>query len=168
MAASAFTNFLERIEDSDLRAVALHWNEARQSKLMPAWNDIDPAKIRRQLGIVWAYRYDHASASFIARLAGEEIERAFGKTFRGKPMRELFPASEFEDMFRRHLRIVADPCFLHGAGFVFDNLGQSGTGERIAMPLADDGVRADGIFGATKYVLGKAARQEYEEYLPVA
>lgn len=102
--------------------------------------------------MVWAYRYDRGSDSFTGRLAGEEIERLFGKTFRGRPMRELFPVLEFEEMFQRHKRVVSEPALFHGSGFVFRHLGREGIGERIIMPLADDGIQCDGILGTTKYV----------------
>jgi hypothetical protein len=172
-----FSRFVARIESADLRAVALHWNQVRKNRLMPAWRDINAMEIRHQLPMVWAYRYDRGTDSFTGRLAGEEIERLFGKTFRGRPMRELFPASEFEEMFRRHKRIVSEPALFHGSGFVFRHLGREGIGERIIMPLADDGIHCDGILGTTRYVFPSAEQlerppsrdgsAEKEEFLPL-
>ena len=168
MSPSPFTCFLGRIEHPGLRTVASHWNDVRDDRLMPAWRDIDPTKIARQLGHVWAYSYDRDAESFTGRLAGAEIERVFGKAFRGQPMRALFPDSEFDAMFRIHHRIVAEPCFLYGRGMVFDNLGNVGTGERICLPVADDGAHADGIVGATQYVFGTPNPEpRSEEYFPL-
>lgn len=145
---------------------------------MPAWSDINPAKMRNQLANIWAYRYDRAADAFIGRLAGEQIEHIFGKSFRGRPMRELFAEGEYEAMFRRHQRIVATPALFHGKGFVFRHLMRDGMGERIAMPLADDGVHGDGILGATKYVVltpeamaaqaNHRPRDEVESFFPLA
>jgi len=161
MASSVFDRFLARIADSDLRAVARHWHEARRDKLMPAWGDIDPAKIKRQRPLIWCYRYDPASDNFTGRLAGEEIVRIFGKSFRGVPMRELFPPERFDEISRRHRTIVLGPSLFLGTRFVFRHLDREGTGERICMPLAEDGVHGDGILGATRYVIPTAASTEF-------
>lgn len=158
--SSNFTMFVAQIESPDLRAVALHWNQGRRQKMMPAWRDIDATEIRDQLRMVWAYKYDCSSDSFTGRLAGEEIERIFGRTFRGQPMRELFPASEFKEMFHRHKRVVSEPSLFHGSGFVFRHLGREGIGERIILPLAHDGIHCDGILGATKYIYLAAELRE--------
>ncbi len=44
-----------------------------------------------------------------------------------------------------------EPCFCHGKGLVFIHAGRYGHGERVVLPLAEDGEHGDGIFGATIY-----------------
>ena len=54
-------------------------------------------------------------------------------------------------VFPRHQRVVTEPCFFYGTGMVFARMGYTSVGERIGLPLAEDGEHGDGIFGATEY-----------------
>ncbi len=152
----SFAEFLARIENPGLRNVAAHWNAARGARRMPGWTDIDPAAIARQLPIVWAWTYDRAADRFTGRLAGEEINAAFGKSLRGEDMATFFREYEYEKIFARHRRVVTEPCFVHGTGQVFRHAQRVGIGERIILPLAADGETGDGIIGATFYRNGPA------------
>jgi hypothetical protein len=147
----SFAAFLARIENPGLRNVATHWNAARGTRRMPGWADIDPAAIARQLPIIWAWIYDRVADRFTGRLAGEEINAAFGKSLRGEDMATFFREYEYEKIFARHRRVVTEPCFAHGLGQVFRHARRVGIGERIILPLAADGETGDGILGATFY-----------------
>jgi hypothetical protein len=50
--------------------------------------------------------------------------------------------------------VMAGPSFMFSHGKVFARAGRTGSGARIVLPLADDGVRPDGLLGATVYRLG--------------
>src|SRR5277367_5160003 len=132
----SFGEFLARIEHPALRAVAGHWQAVRGGKLMPAWGDIDPTAIARHLPIVWAWKYDRAADRFTGRLAGEEINTAFGKSLRGADMADFFKDFNYDEIFARHRRVVTAPCLAHGHGQVFGHAGRAGVGERIILPLA--------------------------------
>jgi hypothetical protein len=147
----SFNHFLAAIESPKLQRIAMHWEAARGKKRMPGWSDIDPAAIGADLTIVWSWKYDRAAESFTGRLAGEDINEAFGESLRGKRMEDFFPPSQYPMILARHKRIVIEPAFAHGRGRVFIHAERFGQGERIIMPLASDGVRGDGIFGATIY-----------------
>lgn len=147
----SFRDFVAAIKSPDLRAVAFHWQAARGGKRMPGWKDIDPVAIAPYLRIVWSWKYDSVSDTFTGRLAGDAIIEAFGESLRGKAMQEFFHGRQYEHMFARHKRVIAEPAFAHGTGPVFIHAGRHGQGERIIMPLAADGVHVDGIFGATIY-----------------
>ena len=142
------------IEHARLRAVVAHWDAARAGKLMPAWGDLDPAVLARNLEIVWSWKYDRAADRFTGRLSGEEINAAFGKSLRGADMAEFFKDFDYPAIFARHKRVVTDPCCAHGTGQVFAHAHRVGLGERVIMPLAEHGANADGIFGATIYTPG--------------
>ncbi len=152
-----FADFLERIESRRLREVAAHWNSARAGRRMPGWSHIDPLAIARQLPIVWAWKYDRPADRFTGRLAGEEINEAFGRSLRGADMAEFFRDAGFEAIFARHRRVVCEPCIAHGRGQVFSHARRVGFGERIILPLAEDGEAGDGILGATVYSISPPA-----------
>ena len=147
----SFEAFLATIEAPALREIALHWQAASGQRLMPGWKDIDPAAIAPHLPIVWSWKYDRKSDSFTGRLSGEDITAVFGKGIRGMPMKEFFADWQYDLIFERHRRVVTEPAFPHGTGPVFIDAKRHGTGERIILPLAADGVHGDGILGATVY-----------------
>jgi hypothetical protein len=147
----SFQAFLDTIVSDDLRAVAGNWQAARGDRFMPAWKDIDPVPIGPQLRLIWAWKYDRLEQSFTGRLAGEDILGMFGGAVHGTPMADYFPPEIYRAFFPWMQRVVVEPAFAHGAGLVYRRLGRNFTGERIIMPLGDDGVRGDGLIGATFY-----------------
>jgi len=153
----SFADFLSRIRSPRLRAVAEHWNVARGSRRMPGWSDIDPGALARQLPIIWSWIYDRSANRFTGRLAGEDINAAFGKSLRGADMAEFFREYGYEAIFKRHRRVATEPCFVRGDGQVFRHANRVGFGERIILPLAADGETGDGIIGATDYSFGPSA-----------
>jgi hypothetical protein len=148
----SFQDFQAGIVSPDLQAIAAHWDAARGGKRIPAWSDIDPVAIARQLRHVWAWKYERETQEFIGRLAGDEIIRAFGKSPRGRKMTEFFAPEVYRAFFPWHQRIVLEPAFLHGAGKVYSRVDRNFTGERIMLPLSEDGTTGDGILGATVYL----------------
>jgi hypothetical protein len=147
----SFAEFEKAIKAPALLQVAQHWNEARGSRTMPDWADIRPTSVAAQLSIIWSYRYDRACDALIGRLAGDQIEKVFGMTFRGTPMEVLYPQDQYPRMFERFRRVICEPALYVEEGKVFQVVDHYGFGERIAMPLSSDGVLGDGIIGATLY-----------------
>jgi hypothetical protein len=142
---------VQSIASPELTRVAQHWNNVRGSRAMPGWYDIRPSQITAQLPIIWTYKYDRTTDTFTGRLAGDLIEHVFGKSIRGTPMTEMYPEKDFPRLFARSKRVVCEPAFYRGEGMVFKHVDHYGHGERIILPLADDGILGDGIFGATVY-----------------
>ena len=147
----SFDRFLAAIRAEELRAIAAHWQEARGARKMPAWRDIDALVLGRNIRYVWSWKYDHATESFTGRLAGEEIDLAFGKSLRNAAMRDFYAPEVYDLVYPRHRRVVTESGFMYGEGRLFAHMGRTVVGERIVMPLADDGRRSDGILGATLY-----------------
>ena len=139
------------IRSPALKSVARHWAEVRGSRRMPGWSDIRPSRVVRQLPIVWAYTYDRETDTFTARLAGDRIETIFGKAFRQTPLADIFPKSGFQDVFDRAKRVVSEPAVCRSEGLVLPQVNKFGYGERVMLPLASDGICADGILGCTEY-----------------
>ncbi len=146
-----FAAFRAAIEHPALRAVAEHWRAACGDKRMPSWGDLDPAAIKQHLPIIWSWKYDCATDTFTGRLAGETITWAFGRQLRGTALKDFFAGREYEPVLKRFKKVVDGPAFMHCTGRVFAHAGRAGRGERIALPLSDDGQRCSGIVGATIY-----------------
>jgi hypothetical protein len=146
-----FTQFRQSIVSPALRAVALHWNEVRGTKKMPSWHDIQPKAIAPYLPWVWAYKFDRTSEEFVGRLAGNCIERAYGKSFHGLTLAQIHTSPDRYKAGRSLLlRVMSEPAIFLGHGRVFQFKEQFHSGERLMLPLSTDGVFGDGVFGATE------------------
>lgn len=148
-----FDPFLDQIESERLRAVAIAWDRAREGRMMPSFRSLRPAAIAAQLPIIWIYAYDRDSTRFTGRLAGDRIAAAFGKNFRGIALEDVHPPQTFDAAHSRMRRVVLEPCCFRSSGALFRKTGQTGIGERIMLPLADDGCHGDGLLGASDYEL---------------
>jgi hypothetical protein len=141
------------IQSPALKAVYAHWMTVRGDRLMPAWRDIDAAAIGKHLPLVWAWRYDFTRRTFIGRLAGEEILAVLGREIRGRPLEECFPEDAAQVVLERYRAVMNGPSIMRSTGHVHMKTGRHGVGERIVMPLADDGASGDGVLGVTEYRL---------------
>jgi len=147
----SFADFSASIVSPDLQRIARHWNEARGTRVMPAWGDLRPGTIAAQLPLVWSYRYDAQEKEFIGRLAGDAIARIFGQNFRGARLTELEAKIDVTFLSARFRKVIEGPMLFRSDGDVFHQTDRHGYGERIIMPLSDSGGTPDGIFGATRY-----------------
>jgi hypothetical protein len=144
-----FAEFESGIGSPALKDVAAHWNEARRARVMPAWSDIRPARMGPHLSLVWSFRYDAGSGAFSGRLVGESVHRHIGKSFKGLSLTEAYPPDAVPWVLKLFQRVVQEPALYNHAGLFFRQQGRDGMGERVMMPLSEDGVKADGVLGAT-------------------
>lgn len=164
---------LQAISSPSLGEILLYWDSLRRGRLLPGWRDIDPLDLRRHLPIVWAWKYDRAADLFTGRLAGEAIIAVFGESLRNRSLEDFFKNRGYEDIREQFHRVVDEPAIYVGRGAVFDYAGHYGSGERIIMPLADDGRHADGMLGATTYAFASSGDpatprlQEHIEFFPL-
>jgi hypothetical protein len=147
----SFQAFFDCIVSDELRHVARSWQAVRGGRLMPGWRNIDPVPIGPQLRYVWAWKYDRVAQSFTGRLAGDDIVTIFGRSVHGVRMADYFSPEIYRMFFPWMQRVAVEPAFARGSGLIYRRLGRNFTGERIIMPLADDGIRGDGIIGASFY-----------------
>tara|TARA_R110002074_G_scaffold399845_1_gene593899 strand:- start:633 stop:1022 length:390 start_codon:yes stop_codon:yes gene_type:complete len=117
----------------------------------------------RQLPFIWSWKYDVAKDEFIGRLAGDRITQALGGNLRGQNAEIFFKDRGGEEILSRSRRVVLEPCYFYGEGAVFKHTGRIVIGERIALPLSEDGETADGILGVTIFEDPKLT-EEIEDY----
>jgi hypothetical protein len=146
-----FRSFIDQVESERLCAVARHWDQARIDGQMPSFAQLRPATIAAQLPIIWVYSYDRAARCFIGRLAGDRITQGFGKSFRGLPVEELHPPEHLPRVLEVLNGVLEGPNCYRSGGQLFRKAGMPGFGERIILPLAEDGVNPDGVLGASDY-----------------
>jgi hypothetical protein len=150
----SYARFQAVITEPALLEIAAHWHAARGDRLLPAWRDIDACALAPHLPIVWSWRYDFTCETFVGRLAGEEINAMLGVSIRGKTIEECFAPDVAAVVRQRYQTVMDGPSLMVSHGKVFARTGRTGSGTRIVLPLANDGVRPDGLLGATVYRLG--------------
>lgn len=166
--SGAVERALQTISSPSLREILLYWDSLRRGRPFPGWRDIEPLDLRHHLQIIWAWKYDRAADLFTGRLAGEAITAVFGESLRNRSLEDFFKNRGYEDIREQFHRVLDEPAIYVGRGAVFDYAGHYGTGERIIMPLADDGSQADGLLGATTYAFAKPsdpAMPQFEELI---
>lgn len=164
----SFAAFLDALVEPALMAVARHWDAVRGERVMPLWRDIDPSALAQHLPIIWAWRWDAGAEVFIGRLAGGQIERAYGCGIRGRRMDEVFGVELAPRVTAACLAVMRTPAASRSRGRVFVELGRTGAGERIGLPLGPDATSGGGVIGATVYPFGaiagdNATRLEFQE-----
>ena len=148
---SDFESFVSGIESPSLRAVAQHWNQARGGKLMPAWDDLSSAALAPHFKLLWGFKFDRQKGEFTGRLAGTHIREWLGANFWGAKLEDIHPPYALEDARAFLTKVVMTPGAGLCSGRLFTIGGQTVTGERMALPLAQDGVHADGVLGTSDF-----------------
>ena len=138
-----------RIQDARLATLLDHYLEARGERPMPSRRDIDALAIAPLLPHVWICEYRAAEGTFRYRLAGEEINQVFRGRVAGRLLSELVLGEHFDKTNASFLGIVERRQATLTSGPIYRCLERVALGERLALPLSEDGETADGIIGAT-------------------
>lgn len=136
----------------EVRRLFDYWLAKRNGRLVPARGDIDPVDIPWALERLFLIAYDRARDSFTYRLAGEAIAGFYGRGNIAGVGPEAFLEPDVAAMVhRRWSRVVAGtPSVLFGRGTVYKPVRDEWIGQRILLPLAEDGRSADHILGFTR------------------
>ena len=142
---------LAAVNSPRLREFISVWAGLRRDRRMPAWSDVRPAQFKGVLSIIWAWTYDAAAEDFVGRIAGEQINAVFGMNIRGQTMSKVYSGHDYVHMLARHRRVMSEPALFGGTGLVFRHLDRFDVGERVILPLGNDGANGDTILGATDF-----------------
>lgn len=105
------------------------------------------------LSSVFLYEYDKAAGDFRMRLAGNTIAEMLQTVKAGALLSEVFPPNVHPTMLERYRRVCFQRSVMHNIGNVFHQMGGTGIGERIVMPLLDEHDEPNFFLGATMYPL---------------
>lgn len=111
------TAFLDRLRGADARLVAFldAWGAARDGAMVPRKTAFDPLTVVDLLPMVWLYRYEPERKDFICRLAGENVNQAWGRSIRGMTLRQVVGEADHPTILGRWREIVETP-FIHYGG----------------------------------------------------
>lgn len=138
-----------------LRDVARWWVRARTQDRLPSRHGIDPAAIRLALPYVWLLEHLPEDGDFRYRLAGEHVNATFGFSLRGKRLGEAVEPHMLATVRARCEHALKTPGAVHVTGRVYMSAGRHREGERLILPLADDGVTPSHLLGVTDYGNGQ-------------
>ena len=156
------------IVDPTLTALYRHWLDARGGRALPARKAIDPLALRDTLPNLFLYTYDAKALApgagkpgrFYCRLAGEQINLMVGTVCSKRFLDQIFAPQVFRVVRERYTEIVTRPTVLHMHGVVKMANGLDVPGERLVLPLGDDGGlgptgAGDALVGAAVYYLSR-------------
>lgn len=144
--------FIAATQSPALQAILRHWHGARGACRLPSFDQLRLYELSTGINRMWVYSYNRKNGTFTGRLAGDQVARAFGKDFHGMPLEEAHSAKAYLWVHRTLTRVVAEPAIYRSGGDLYRQAGQLIPGERIALPLADDGINADGVLGVSDYI----------------
>lgn len=153
----------EPLVDERLRRFLDYWLSLRRGRRLPSRRDLDPVAIPWALPLIWlcdvvgpnSYRY---------RLAGETINEVYGRGLAGLYLKELIRPEGYEMVRARYDATVAGPAIVHSIGRIYARSDRHYQGERLILPLSDDGRQVHHLVGIT--VRDRGLADEGSPYLP--
>lgn len=129
------------------------WRAARGDNLLPKRPDFDPLTIPRLMPCLWMYRYDHEADDFVVRLAGEEINAAWGHSIRGMPLRKVVGEADHPVVLKRWWEILKTPFIQYGAKSERMSALDMKRAERMVTPMTSAEGVPDHILGISLYTI---------------
>jgi len=144
-----------RLQDPNIQRFARYWDELRGARWAPSRRDVDPLEIPWALSHVFMGDYDAAAGSFRYRLAGREIEQVFERyagstSLKGADLSDMLPAEQAALVKRRWAPLGTRGAIVYMRGWVYFAAGRAALGERLLLPLSDDGAAVSGFLGYTQ------------------
>lgn len=149
-----------RLVDADPRIFDFlsAWKAARRRTLVPLRRDFDPSHIPGLLRHVWLYRFDPEAGDFVCKLAGEEVNLAWGRSIKGMTLRAIVGPVDHPVMLTRWHRLLTVPLVHYGSASERLSELETQTAERLLVPLASDPDTIDHVLGISLYTIGAADR----------
>ena len=125
------------------------WCDKRGRRLMPALSDVNPIEIPSVLKQVWLCDRLPSSGRLRYRLAGEEINDFWGCNLSGKHVDQIVPAERLTSVANKSRMAIDLPAIVHDRTCLSLTEEITKKGERIILPLSDDGRTVNALLGAT-------------------
>lgn len=138
-----------------LQEVARWWiSNYEPDRALPSRGDIDHFALRHTLPHLWLVEYLPDDETFRYRLAGEHVNGVFGQSLRGKVLADFLEPHILPTVRERFLHVQRTPGAVYAVGRVYMHAGRYREGERLILPLSDDGIAVTHLLGVTDYGAG--------------
>jgi hypothetical protein len=134
------------------------WRSARRKSLVPLRTDFEPLEIPALLRYVWIYRFDPDLGDFVCKLAGEDINTAWGRSIKGMTLREIVGPADHPVMMGRWTQLLTVPLLHYGSATERLSEMETQVAERLLLPLASDDDTIDHVLGISLYTISGANR----------
>lgn len=141
----------DHVQNQHIRRLLAYWLDQRSGRLMPRRADIDPIDMPWILPWIWLCDYLPEKRDFRYRLAGEQINSLYGFNLAGRLLNETLNPRAYANVIKRRLRVVEDRVIEHGIGAIYLLNDRNTSGERLVLPLSEDGENVGLLLGATIY-----------------
>jgi len=165
---------MSHLRDTRLHLLLDHWLDRRGEDGVPLRSAIDPSAIVSVLPYIWLCEFNAAEERFRMRLAGEEINKLYGRNISSCYFEEIASPSFLPIMMRRYRRIIEQPAILHCAGLIYFSNSSPVVGERLGLPLRMEDGRITQIIGVSfydfpleQYDFGVKGEEMTEIYTPI-
>jgi hypothetical protein len=129
-----------------------YWSAQRAGNIVPERRDFDPAAVASLLGSFWICERETETGRYRLRLLGEEVHALVGRRVTGAYVEDVFSTHRGE-IVKLLVHVMETPAVHYSAGPLYRGEDGAVSGERLALPMAEDGdVRF--VYGATIYDLG--------------
>jgi hypothetical protein len=118
---------------------------------MPSWADLSSPYALPDAERTWAFGYNPKTGDVTGILAGRRFRRWVGENFYGGHLKDIHTPANYEEARRLLTKIATAPLACRTSGRLFSVDSYTVTGERIALPVAEDGQTGDAILGASDY-----------------
>jgi len=141
---------LAQIRHHALDRLLAYWQETRGERAVPALADIDPTDIPWALGQIWLCdRLAHGNR-FRYRLAGEKVNAYWGFSIAGKHLDEIVPSDRLASVTEKFRMACELPAVVRDRVSLSLSEEIVRHGERLILPLSQDGARVDVLLGAER------------------
>ena len=134
----------EHVRNPALRHVISYWFDTCSGR-----RDISPIEIPSALAQIWLCDYLPESGRVRYRLAGEEINDFWGLNLSGKYLDEIIPNERLASVTNRARMAIDLPAIVYDRACLSLTEEITRIGERIILPLSDDGRTVNALLGAT-------------------
>jgi hypothetical protein len=126
-----------------------YWRGFYDGGRLPAFDDIEPWRIKRVLPYLWIWRRDIETDRFACRVCGEHVNDVFGRNLSGRSVEEVMPPAMADEAQARWRRLIDRKLAHHLVGCVYNFVDRQVMGERLILPLAPSRNDRGGVLGVT-------------------
>ncbi|WP_420405574.1 PAS domain-containing protein [Nisaea sp.] len=162
-----------RMRTESLKVLLDHWRVIKGPLLMPSRRQIDPVEFGAALPRIWLCDYEQDSDRFRYRLTGERVAKRFGHQLSRRYLDDNTNPDYYPRVHRYYRNVVDLPAALYIYGRLYAETSNPIHGERLLLPLSDDGRTVQNVIGATAEIVstdsdGERFLPEYQKHTYVA
>lgn len=131
---------------------------------MPDRRQIDPVQFAPVLPRVWLCDYAREADRFRYRLTGERVAKRFGHNLSNHYLDDNTDPDYYPRVHRYYRNVIDFPAVLYIHGRLYAETDDPIHGERILLPLSEDGQTGHGVIGATEEIIPR--NKSDGRYLP--